>query len=90
MITIKLKIFGKVQNVSFRKMVLEQANRLHVKGWIKNTTSINVVEVCLQGRKEKIESLIDFIRSSPGRSEVEELKVKKIKSEEIFESFRML
>lgn len=90
MIAVNLRIFGKVQNVSFRKMVLEQARMLRIKGWIRNTTSINVVEACLQGDRKNVESLVDFIRSSPGKSQVEELKVREVKIKKKYLDFTWL
>ena len=74
--TLHLTIFGRVQNVNFRTKIWQEAEKHHVKGWVRNSSNISVVEACLQGRKEDVEAVITYIRSNPGYVKVEDIKIR--------------
>ena len=56
--TVHLLISGKVQGVFFRQTAVEMAERLNVKGWIKNTSDSRV-EALITGRVDDIKSFMD-------------------------------
>lgn len=58
----RIKFSGRVQKVGFRLEVYELANRLELSGWVQNTNDRSV-EAELQGEQEKIDFLIEFMRS---------------------------
>lgn len=85
--TIKVKIYGKVQNVNMRAMIYQEAIKLEIKGYVQNDpNSIMIVNAVFQSEEKKINQMLDFIKSNPGRSKVEDIKIEKIKSED-FEGF---
>lgn len=53
---------GRVQGVGFRLEIEQLALRLKLSGWIKNLESGNV-EMEIQGMKNKIDFLLDFMKS---------------------------
>ena len=53
---------GRVQKVGFRFEVLLLANKLGLTGWVKNTPQ-GEVEVEIQGEDNKIDFLINFMKS---------------------------
>ena len=53
---------GRVQKVGFRFEVLLLANKLGLTGWVKNTPQGDV-EVEIQGEDDKIDFLINFMKS---------------------------
>ena len=57
-----VKFTGRVQKVGFRLEIYELAKRLELSGWVQNTKDRNV-EAELQGEQEKIEFLINYMRS---------------------------
>ncbi|NLC04705.1 MAG: acylphosphatase [Tissierellia bacterium] len=53
----KIIFSGKVQKVGFRFETFELANKLELKGYVKNTNN-NTVELEVQGEEERIDFLI--------------------------------
>ena len=53
---------GRVQKVGFRFEVSLLANKLGLTGWVKNTPQ-GEVEVEIQGEEDKIDFLIQFMKS---------------------------
>ncbi|KAL7668060.1 hypothetical protein ACOME3_008778 [Neoechinorhynchus agilis] len=62
MIGVRFEVFGKVQGVFFRKCSKDQALRLGVNGWIRNTNK-NTVDGYLEGPKEHVESMMEWLRN---------------------------
>ncbi len=70
--TIHLKVFGKVQGVSYRYWVKENAKELGVSGWVKNQDD-KTVEIIANGNKEKIDIFIERCNTGSPNSEVRRL-----------------
>lgn len=60
--TVDYEIFGIVQGVFFRKYTVDQAQKLGLVGWVKNTTE-GTVAGQVQGSADKIDSMMDWLRS---------------------------
>lgn len=58
----RLLFSGRVQKVGFRLETYELAKKLKLTGWVKNNTDKNV-EAEIQGAEDKINYLIDFMKS---------------------------
>lgn len=87
--TVKVRIYGKVQNVNMRAMIYQEALKLEIKGYVQNDpNSIMIVNAVFQSDDNKINQMLDFIKSNPGRSKVEDVKIEKIKSED-FQGFNI-
>jgi acylphosphatase len=65
---------GRVQGVFFRDSTREEAERLGVAGWVRNTGE-GTVEAVFEGDAEAVESLVELCRSGPGSADVERLDV---------------
>ncbi|TJX13046.1 acylphosphatase [Tissierella creatinini] len=65
---------GEVQNVGFRLEIHELAKRLNLTGWVKNREDKSV-EAEIQGEADKINYLIDFMKSLK-RAKVEGAEIK--------------
>lgn len=81
-------ISGDVQGVGFRQFTKYQANKLGVKGWVKNLPD-GRVEAILQGRTEDVEKLILLCRKGPAVAIVRDLKVEELPDQE-FEGFDII
>lgn len=58
-------IIGRVQGVSFRYYTRREANRLGVKGWVRNEVD-GSVQVVAEGKQDSLEELLKFLeRGSP-------------------------
>ncbi|HLC45616.1 MAG TPA: acylphosphatase, partial [archaeon] len=77
----------RVQGVFFRASIAEKARGLGVKGWVRNARDSGVVEGVFQGRNDAVKALIEFLKASPGKSEVERIEVREVKSGNAFEGF---
>ena len=55
---------GKVQGVFFRDSTREEAERLGVTGWARNSED-GTVEAVFEGDPDDVEALVWFVRSGP-------------------------
>jgi acylphosphatase len=62
--TLHLEISGRVQGVGFRWHVREEAQRLGLKGWVKNLPD-GSVEIAAAGARGDLEKLEKAVRSGP-------------------------
>jgi acylphosphatase len=57
-------VTGRVQGVSFRYYVLDQAEKLDLLGWVRNRWN-GSVEVTAEGSRQNLELLLHRLRSGP-------------------------
>ncbi|MDD3861066.1 MAG: acylphosphatase [Bacteroidales bacterium] len=67
-------IAGRVQGVAFRYYARNTANRIGVKGWIKNLDNGDV-EIMVEGKKELVNLMIDWCKKGPGLAIVEDIRI---------------
>jgi len=84
---VHLIVSGNVQGVFFRSNTRDKATELGLKGYAKNLANGNV-EIVVQGDESKINELVEFIKSGPGVSKVENVQITH-KDSENFESFEI-
>lgn len=71
---VRLLATGEVQGVFFRASTRDEARRLGVTGWVRNTPS-GAVEVEAQGEDDAVAELTEFCRRGPGQATVADLDV---------------
>jgi acylphosphatase len=86
MITIKGYVEGRVQGVSFRYFVKNNANQLNVAGYAKNLPDTRV-EFVLQGEQAAITSLLQIINRGPSNSSVKLLESQLQDTDEHYRNF---
>jgi acylphosphatase len=74
LISARILVSGKVQNVGFRYFTLDQAHLYAIKGWVKNTAD-GKVEMEIEGSKNQVPYFIEAIRKGPSGSRVINLQV---------------
>jgi acylphosphatase len=57
-------VSGHVQGVSFRYFVLEHADQLDLKGWVRNLWN-GAVEVTAEGSRQNLEQLLLELKAGP-------------------------
>lgn len=67
--TVRIKINGLVQGTSFRKYVADEANKLGIKGHVRNLDS-GEVEVMAEGSPEQVDSIISSCKKGCSHSTV--------------------
>ena len=79
---------GRVQGVGFRYETESMAQRLGLKGWVKNLTDGRVELVC-EGAKAKIESLLSEVRESSLGRHIKNVDCVWEKPTQTYEDFRV-
>lgn len=72
---VSVTVHGHVQGVFYRAFTSRVAKSLGLKGYVHNLPTRNVVEVCAEGNKEKLEELVKQMESGPPESLVEKVDV---------------
>jgi len=70
---IQVIVYGRVQGVFFRAFVSRQTTELGLTGYVCNLRSGNAVEVYAEGKRNKLEKLIDYLKTGPPLARVEKL-----------------
>ena len=73
MVTRKIRVSGRVQGVGYRDALRAEAERLGVRGWVRNRLD-GSVEALLQGNHDSVKRLIDWARRGPPAARVSGLE----------------
>jgi len=85
---LKVQITGIVQGVGFRPFVFNLANRLGLKGWVKNTSAGVTLEV--DGEPQVLDRFLDILqKEAPAMSKIDQININK-KPVEGFTSFEII
>lgn len=74
MIHYKIKVSGKVQGVFYRASAKEAAERLGVKGWVRNEEDGSVL-IEAEGTEGQIKDFIGWCRQGPPFAQVEKVDI---------------
>jgi len=69
-----VRIYGKVQGVTFRASTRRECRGRGLTGWVRNLRD-GSVEAILEGPREEVEEVVDWARGGPPRAEVDHLEV---------------
>jgi len=86
--TIRLIIKGKVQGVFFRTTAKDVADRLGIKGWVRNLPDRNV-EIIATASDELLTQLIEWCKQGPPRAIVDEVIIE-VTEAELVKGFRII
>ena len=84
---ISILVSGKVQGVFFRDSAGKVAQNFNITGWIKNRQD-GKVEAMISGEEKNVKAFVDWCKSGPERSKVEEVIVSS-KEKTSFEKFEI-
>jgi len=85
---VHIRVHGRVQGVFFRSYTQEEATRLGLKGWVKNTYD-GGVEVLAEGEKSALENLVSWCRRGPPSAKVSSIDTKWLPATGEFVGFRI-
>ncbi|MCD6331177.1 MAG: acylphosphatase [Thermoplasmata archaeon] len=69
-----VRIYGKVQGVWFRANTKEMADKLGIKGWVRNVPD-GSVEAVFEGDDEAVEEIIKWCHHGPPLARVDRVEV---------------
>jgi acylphosphatase len=69
------QIRGRVQGVGFRYTAYNEATRLGLTGWVRNTRDRDVVDVWAEGPQEDLDLFLRWLHQGPPRARVEAVDV---------------
>ncbi len=86
--SVRLYISGLVQGIFFRGFIKENAEKLNIKGFVRNLED-GRVEVFLEGNSEDVRKMIEICKKGPKHSEVKNVEEKPERDQD-FKSFKIL
>lgn len=86
---IHLYLSGKVQGVYFRAYTKQEADALHITGWVKNTSD-GRVEIVAEGEKEHIDSFLEWCREGPPQAHVSNTQIQWQNATDEFNQFSII
>lgn len=72
-----LRISGRVQGVGFRYSMADEAERLGVRGWVRNRHD-GTVEAVVDGEPGALEAIVSWARRGPRGAHVTNVQVEEI------------
>ena len=75
--TVRAKIKGLVQGIFFRRYVKDEADKLEIKGHVRNLET-GEVEVVAEGRDEDVNKLMQNCRKGAPHSQVKKIDVQEL------------
>ena len=88
MITVSLRISGKVQGVWYRASAKDAALGIGIKGKVWNERNGDVGAIA-QGTREQIDAFVLWCKEGPPLAKVQDVKVENVNTAEIFDSFEI-
>lgn len=76
MVHYRIKVIGKVQGVFFRASTKKAADRLDIKGWVRNEEDGSVL-IEAEGSEQQMQAFIEWCRQGPQFARVENISVEK-------------
>jgi acylphosphatase len=86
---VRLRIKGRVQGVFFRQSAKEEALRLGLRGWVRNTWDGDV-EATVQGPSAGVDEFVSWCHQGPPHAWVESVEVEETEATEQFQTFRVV
>jgi acylphosphatase len=75
--TLRLYISGTVQGVIFRKFIEENANRIGVRGYVRNLDD-GRVEVVIEGVDDRVLEMVEICKKGNIHSKIREVQIQEI------------
>ncbi|MAG11008.1 acylphosphatase [Candidatus Pacearchaeota archaeon] len=86
--SVRLYITGIVQGVFFRLFVKQSAEKLDVRGFVRNLED-GRVEAFLEGDADKVNQMIEICKKGPRHAQIRDVKIK-LETFQDFRNFKVL
>jgi len=88
MISVHVRVSGRVQGVFYRAYTKAQAQELGIKGWVRNVPG-GGVEAILEGERQKVGELVSLMKTGPEGSIISGLELSELKCKG-YEDFKII
>jgi acylphosphatase len=89
MVRVSIRVYGRVQGVYFRYFVLNTARGLSLKGYVRNLSRGDAVEVQAEGEKRQLDRLLAQLKTGPPEAQVKRLEIDWLDYSEQFIDFQI-
>ncbi|MGK7953998.1 MAG: acylphosphatase [Crocosphaera sp.] len=86
-IAVRVFITGKVQGVGYRYSTVQEAQRLGIRGWVRNRLD-GRVEAIFEGTEPLIEQMVQWCHQGPTSAKVTDVTVETVESQ-LYEGFEV-
>ena len=87
-VRVHIFVSGRVQGIFFRENTKKKAQKLRITGWVRNLPD-GRVEAVLEGEKDKIEELVNWVKKGPMFAKVDGLEVMPEEYQGEFDNFEI-
>jgi acylphosphatase len=87
-IRIQVVVAGRVQGVGFRYATVDAANRIGLRGWVRNMRD-GRVEIVAEGSREQVRELVDWCRRGPALARVTAVDWFEVTADETLDGFEV-
>ncbi len=81
--SLRIYISGTVQGVFFRSFIKENAEKLNLKGFVRNLED-GRVEIFIEGNLDEVQKMLELCKQGPKHAQIKNLEIK----EESFQGFK--
>lgn len=85
---VQIRVRGRVQGVWFRASTRAEAERLGVRGWVRNLAD-GSVEAHLQGPSPSVDALLAWCRLGPSGASVSEVELREAPVDDALSGFQI-
>lgn len=86
----KIKIFGQVQGVLFRRSAKQKARELGITGFVRNEPDGESIYIEAEGEEENVKKFIDWCRVGPPLAKAQDLQVEYSKGSKRYKQFEIV
>lgn len=86
--SVRIYITGTVQGVFFRAFIKEQAEKLDVKGFVRNLED-GRIEIFAEGDSNKVNKMIEIAKKGPKHAQIRNVEIKNERFQD-FKNFKIL
>ncbi len=85
----KITVKGNVQGMFLNQFVKENADKLNLKGYLRNFPE-GKVEILVEGEEKNVERFLEIIKKGPKHSQIRNVETDKKRWEGEFKEFKIL
>lgn len=89
MVVWKIQVIGKVQGVYFRANTKKTAQKLGLKGRVRNETD-GSVRIEVQGEPDRVDRFLEWVHKGPPRARVDQVFIRQESVQEQFDDFEII